>query len=113
MGPPQTCHPIGPPNPAVCQPDPGGSPDQLAYFWMCDEYGFRSKLALDDIAVSDRVAAVRLGYAICAEMPPPDSDDPWAGTAAEKASEAMVVSSGVVAPGDVGQFMTDAIMWLC
>ncbi len=109
----QTCHPVGPSDPSVCQPDPGGSPAQLAYYWMCDEYGFRSKLALDNVAVTDLVATINLGYAICETMPPPSSDDPWSGTPAQKAAKTMVLSSGVVAPGDAEQFMDDAIMWLC
>jgi hypothetical protein len=108
-----TCHPIGPSNPSVCEPYPGGSPAQLAVYWMCDEYGFRSKLALDKVAVTDPVQAVNLGYAICETMPPPNSDAPWHGTAAAKGAKTMVNSSGVVAPADVEQFMDDAIMWLC
>jgi hypothetical protein len=108
-----TCHPIGPPDSGVCQPDPGGSPAQLAFFWMCDEYGFRSKLALDSVAVTDLVEAINLGYAICETMPPPASEEPWSGTPAAKAAEIMVLSSGVVAPADVDQFMLDAVMWLC
>jgi hypothetical protein len=104
-----TCHPIGPSNPGVCQPDPGGSPAQLAFFWMCDEYGFRSKLALDRVAVTDLVEAIKLGYAICETMPPPTSDDPWSGTPAAKAAETMVLSSGVVAPGLLHEQVTRSV----
>ena len=108
-----TCHPIGPATPGVCEPNPGGSPAQLAFYWMCDEYGFRSKLALDMIAVDDPATAVELGYTVCAKMPPPDYDSPWAGTPAQKAAKATVLASGVVPPDNVEQFMIDAIMWLC
>jgi hypothetical protein len=80
---------------------------------MCDEYGFRRKLALDKIAVTDLTAAVELSYSVCAKMPPPDSDASWYGTPAQKAAKSMVASSGVVAPSDVESFMDDAIMWLC
>lgn len=108
-----TCHPIGPPTPGVCEPNPGSSPAQLAIYWMCDEYGFLSKLALDRIAVSDSAAAVKQGYTICAKMPPPSSDAVWAASPAETAAKTAVQSSGVVAPTNAGQFMNDAIMWLC
>ncbi len=91
----------------------GGSPAQLATYCIWDEYGFRSKLALDKVAVDDPGAAVKLGYAVCSTMPPPDSTLPGQAHRRRRPPGPKWKSSGVLAPGDVEQFMDDAVMWLC
>jgi hypothetical protein len=81
--------------------------------WLCDETDYLAKLDRDGVTVHDQAAAVNVGYRVCRDyIGPSDMDTPNLGAKEEQAVR-MVSASGVFAPSDAQQVVTDAIIELC
>ena len=92
-------------NPSQCGSYPTG--------WLCDESDYLAKLGRDGVTVHDQAAAVHVGYQVCRDyIGASDLDTPNLG-AKEDAAARMVSASGVFAPADAQQVVSDAVIELC
>jgi hypothetical protein len=63
--------------------------------------------------VHDQAAAVKVGYRVCRDhIGPSDEDTPNLGAKEQQAAR-MVSASGVFAPSDAQQVVSDAVIELC
>jgi Protein of unknown function (DUF732) len=95
----------------LCKPPQCGGPYPVG--WLCDETDYLAKLGRDGVTVHDQAAAVNVGYRVCRDyIGPSDEDTPNLGAKEQQAAR-MVSASGVFAPSDAQQVVSDAVIELC
>ena len=81
--------------------------------WLCDETDYLVNLGRDGVTVQDQADAVNVGSRVCRDyIGPSDEDTPNLGKKEEQAAR-MVSASGVFAPSDAQQVVSDAVIELC